>query len=290
LIETYSFKEIIDVQTLRSALAKFQEIEGSNSYGKDVREVNRRGRTYALETDDDWLAQYSKGFSTATYDVCRGPIIPSSLSILAVNFAGLKGTQIIISGISDTGMKPLIDVIVAGVTQSDACSVTDIFIDRYPKDQSLGRIELKSEIVREAPSPVIFIGHGRNQQWRELKDHLHDFHGYDVVSYETIVSAGFVTRDVLDDMLNRSSFGILVMTGEDLTGDGHLRPRQNVVHEVGLFQGRLGFSRAIVLEEESVETFSNLAGVQTIQFPPGRIRETYGDILATLRREFGSAR
>jgi predicted nucleotide-binding protein len=68
-----------------------------------------------------------------------------------------------------------------------------------------------------------------------------------------------------------------------------MRPRQNVVHEAGLFQGRLGFSRAIVLIEEGIEDFSNLQGVHQIPYTKGNIKETFGDVLATLRREFGTA-
>jgi hypothetical protein len=137
------------------------------------------------------------------------------------------------------------------------------------------------------PPPTVFIGHGRSQQWQDLKDHLHEQHGYAVEAYEIGARAGHAIRDILVDMLVRSSFAILLMTGEDETTEGQLRARQNVVHEIGLFQGRLGFNRAIVLVEEGVELFSNLQGIQQVRYSRGNIRETYGDILATLRREFG---
>jgi len=87
-------------------------------------------------------------------------------------------------------------------------------------------------------------------------------------------------------MMKSSSFALLVMTGEDETAEGGFRARQNVVHEAGLFQGKLGFERAIVLLEEGVEEFSNIHGITQIRFKRGNIRETYGDVLATLRREF----
>jgi len=77
------------------------------------------------------------------------------------------------------------------------------------------------------------------------------------------------------------------MTGEDETKDGNLRARQNVVHESGLFQGRLGFSRAIILLEEGTEEFSNIAGLQQIRFSKGKIKESFGDVLAVLKRELG---
>lgn len=136
------------------------------------------------------------------------------------------------------------------------------------------------------PKPTVFIGHGRNTQWRDLKDHLHDKHGYDIEAYEIGARAGHAIRDILQDMLTRSSFAILVMTGEDETLNGNLRPRQNVIHEAGLFQGRLGFNRAIVLLEEGTEEFSNIQGIEQIRFTKGNIKETFGEILAVLRREF----
>jgi len=136
------------------------------------------------------------------------------------------------------------------------------------------------------PQPRVFIGHGRSGQWRDLKDHLHEQHGYLVEAYETGARAGHVIRDILEEMLDASSFAVLVHTGEDETLDGSKRARQNVIHETGLFQGRLGFGRAIVLLEDGVEGYSNLQGVHQIQYSAGNIKETFGDVLATLRREF----
>lgn len=136
------------------------------------------------------------------------------------------------------------------------------------------------------PKPRIFIGHGRSTLWRDLKDHLQDKQGFPVEAYEIGARAGHAIRDILEDMLERSSFAVLVMTGEDETASGDILARQNVVHEAGLFQGKLGFSRAIVLLEEDTKEFSNIHGIEQIRFSRGNIKETYGEILATLKREF----
>lgn len=136
------------------------------------------------------------------------------------------------------------------------------------------------------PKPIVFIGHGRNTQWRDLKDHLHDKHGYEIEAYEIGARAGHAIRDILEAMLKRSSFAILVMTGEDETSDGNFRARQNVIHEIGLFQGKLGFNKAIVLLEEGTEEFSNIHGIEQIRFKKENIKETFGEILAVLKREF----
>lgn len=143
----------------------------------------------------------------------------------------------------------------------------------------------RSRIVA-SPVPVkIFIGHGRDQQWRDLKDHLHEKHGFEVVAYEVGPRAGLGIKEVLEGMLNESSFALLVLTGEDEKSDQQLHARQNVVHEAGLFQGRLGFRRAIVLLEEGVAEFSNISGLNHIPFAKGNIKETFGEVLATINRE-----
>jgi Predicted nucleotide-binding protein containing TIR -like domain len=135
-------------------------------------------------------------------------------------------------------------------------------------------------------APTVFIGHGHNPLWRDLKDHLGDLHGYRVEAFETGARSGHTIRDVLEDMLHKTSFALLVLTAEDEHADGSLHARQNVVHEAGLFQGRLGFSRAVLLLEDGCDEFTNIHGVQQIRFSTGNIKETFGDVLATLRREF----
>lgn len=136
------------------------------------------------------------------------------------------------------------------------------------------------------PKPTVFIGHGHSTEWMSLKTYLSDQMGFPVEAYETGSRAGHTIRDVLDAMINATSFAILVMTGEDEQPDGRVRPRQNVVHETGLFQGALGFRRAIVLLEDDVEEFSNLAGIQYLPFRKGNIRDAFGDVIAALKREF----
>jgi predicted nucleotide-binding protein len=75
------------------------------------------------------------------------------------------------------------------------------------------------------------------------------------------------------------------MTGEDEQKDSKLHARLNVVHEAGLFQGRLGFNRAIVVLEEGCEEFSNIEGLGQIRFPKGNIKAAFEEIRQVLERE-----
>jgi len=77
-------------------------------------------------------------------------------------------------------------------------------------------------------------------------------------------------------MLDNAQMAFLLMTGEDETAEGKIRARENVVHEVGLFQGRIGFSKAIVLLEQGCEEFSNILGIGEIRFPKGNIKSAFG--------------
>lgn len=144
------------------------------------------------------------------------------------------------------------DVTVEAATRNEIESIFSVF------DKNAERCRLPVE-PEATPPPKIFIGHGGSPQWRDLKDHLHEKHGYAIEAYEIGSREGHAVRDILEEMLDESLFALLVLTGEDETRDGGLRARQNVVHESGLFQGRLGFSRAIILLEEGMEEFSNIA-------------------------------
>jgi len=138
----------------------------------------------------------------------------------------------------------------------------------------------------DVPKVKVFIGHGRAEAWRELRDHLADKHGIAVEAYEIGARAGQTIREVLEQMLTQSSFAVLVLTGEVRDTEGGIHARDNVIHELGLFQGRLGFNRAIALVEEDVAEFSNIHGIQQIRFPRGGIKGTFGDVVAVIRREF----
>ncbi|KAA0909597.1 hypothetical protein FLO80_20915 [Aquicoccus porphyridii] len=137
------------------------------------------------------------------------------------------------------------------------------------------------KIEKERVPPTVFLGHGRSAAWRDLRDHLRDHHGYKVEAYETGARAGHTIRDIVEQMAKKSDMAFLVHSAEDELQNGRFQARPNVIHETGLFQGKLGFSRAIVLLEEGCEEFSNLAGIQQIRFSKNNIRETFGDVLGS---------
>jgi hypothetical protein len=131
----------------------------------------------------------------------------------------------------------------------------------------------------------VFIGHGRSKEWKDLKDFISDRMRLPWDEFNRIPVAGIPNTVRLSTMLDAAVIAFLVMTAEDEKADGKMQARMNVVHEAGLFQGRLGFSRAIVMLEEGCEEFSNIEGLGQIRFPKNNIRAAFHDVQLVLERE-----
>lgn len=255
-----SYKAFFNSRTLRQAWEELVQKAGQTPPSTpDDLQVRDAGATWNFDTVEEFLAAYRPDIAMARFD----HIMKGYRFILSFE-AFLSQTNITIRAPS----RPEIE------------AIFNVFEEALP-DSLLATSDPPIQ------KPVIFIGHGQSGAWRDLKDHLQDKHGYEISAYEIGSRAGHTIRDILEEMLDESSCAFLVLTGEDEMPDGRLLARQNVIHETGLFQGRLGFSRAIVLLEGGAEEFSNLAGIQQIRFAKSNIKETFGEVLAVLRREFG---
>jgi Predicted nucleotide-binding protein containing TIR-like domain len=168
--------------------------------------------------------------------------------------------------------------------------------------QAFGVTFRRSDIERAMPSPPlslagherrqnmtagkhIFIGHGQSLIWLKLKDFLKDRLFLTVDEFNRVPTAGVATLDRLEEMLKDAAFAFLILTAEDEQADGKVHARLNVVHEAGLFQGRLGFTRAIIMLEDGCEEFSNIQGLGQLRFPAGMIDAKFEEIRRVLERE-----
>ena len=166
-------------------------------------------------------------------------------------------------------------------------------ISRWTND--LESIYERLELYEESPNAQkhipsnenkkIFIGHGRSLVWLLLKDFIKDTLKLSYEEFNRVSTAGEFTGARLKKMLDESCMAFLIMTGEDEQADGSLHARENVIHEVGLFQGRLGFKKAIILLEDGCKDFSNIHGLIYIPFPKGKIEAAFEEIRGVLKRE-----
>jgi predicted nucleotide-binding protein len=162
-------------------------------------------------------------------------------------------------------------------------------IDRLPDSQLIQQLPGDAPQVRQAVSEAkpkcVFVGHGHSRLWARLKAYLQDELGLAVVTYESKPRTGESIVPVLEEMLGQATFAIMILTAEDEVGEDKRRARQNVVHEAGLFQGRLGFRKAVLLVQDGVETFTNVDGLQHIRFSGDNIEQAFYELQRVLKRE-----
>jgi predicted nucleotide-binding protein len=130
----------------------------------------------------------------------------------------------------------------------------------------------------------IFIGHGRSKIWARVKLFITDELGLEAITFEDESRTSETILNVLAEFLDEASYAILILTSEDEVASGKLRARQNVIHEAGLFQGRLGFDKVIILKQENIEEFSNLAGLQYIPFSSDNIEHTFYELQRKMKK------
>lgn len=220
--------------------------------------------TWEFDTDEEFAAEHRKGDISSSYAV-HFMLTGAFNSIYLTVDTSATGTSLAVSA----------------PTRSDVLRVVGIF-DTHVRESTPP--PPPPSFAQPKPAPRIFIGHGQAHDWQTLAIELKK-HEIDARAFETGARAGHTLRDILDGELLHTDLALIVLTAEDEQLDGRMHARQNVVHEAGLFQGRLGWGRAILLIEEGVEEFSNSAGVIHIKFRKNAISSVIGDVLAVLKRE-----
>jgi predicted nucleotide-binding protein len=120
---------------------------------------------------------------------------------------------------------------------------------------------------------------------------------FDVILWsEGVFKVTNYTLQTLEDEVDLCDFAVAVAHGDDITevrGTEWPAPRDNVIFELGLFMGRLGRSRAILMEprDEKVKLPSDMAGVTTIayRYVPGKDEGSHiGPAVNALRNHINS--
>jgi CRP/FNR family cyclic AMP-dependent transcriptional regulator len=99
----------------------------------------------------------------------------------------------------------------------------------------------------------------------------------------------------LEAAVERSDFAIAVIDGDDTVqsrGQTSLAPRDNVTFELGLFMGKLGLARTLLVErrDAQVKLASDLRGITTLSYPPGpddRLQARLGPVSHEIAKHVG---
>jgi predicted nucleotide-binding protein len=134
-------------------------------------------------------------------------------------------------------------------------------------------IRANSELAQPKEEDVrrVFLSHGRSADWRTVQPFIERDIGIPTLELEQEPNLGRTIIEKLIDNAARCSSAVIVMTGDDVANEDEARVRENVMHEIGFFQGKYGRNSVVLLHEEGVNIPSNLAGVAYIPFPKSSI-------------------
>jgi predicted nucleotide-binding protein len=133
------------------------------------------------------------------------------------------------------------------------------------------------------PLNRVFITHGRSNDWREVQSYIEKDVGLTTMELAQEPSQGMTIIEKLLDGAARCDSAVIVMTGDDIDEHGNARARENVMHEIGFFQGKYGRAQVILLHEDGVSIPTNLSGVVYIPFPKGSISAGFHVLMRELR-------
>lgn len=147
-------------------------------------------------------------------------------------------------------------------------------VDRLIRDiDQMFEIRANSELEPPKQDAVrcVFITHGRSNDWRTVQPFIEKDVGLSTVELAQEPNMGRTIIEKLIDNAARCDCAVIVMTGDDVTKENEARVRENVMHEIGFFQGRYGRNFVVLLHEDGVNIPTNLAGVAYIPFPKDHI-------------------
>lgn len=159
-----------------------------------------------------------------------------------------------------------------------ACDIEYIFEVRA--HSNIGEAAVEEEQTR------VFISHGRSSDWRAVQAYIEKDLKADTLELAQEPNKGRTVLQKLDEESDKCSFAVVVMTGDDDVDASAPRARENVMHEIGFFQGKLGLANVCLLYEEGTNIPSNVHGLVYIPFPKGLVSATFGDLARELRAVF----
>jgi predicted nucleotide-binding protein len=134
-------------------------------------------------------------------------------------------------------------------------------------------IRANSELEQPKQEAIqrVFITHGRSHDWRAVQAFIEKDVQLPTIELAQEANLGRTIIEKLIDSAARCSSAVIVMTGDDVANEEESRVRENVMHEIGFFQGRYGRNLVVLLHEEGVNVPTNLAGVAYVPFPKGNV-------------------
>ena len=159
------------------------------------------------------------------------------------------------------------------------------FISKRDAD-AVHQIIIRVQEVLMQEKNRVFLSFGHNELLKlRLKDFIQNTLGIRTIVLADQPARGLTIVERLEKAAKQCSFALILLTKDDEQKDDAVRARQNVIHELGFFQGKYGRENVVLLAERGVELFSNISGIVRIEFEPAH----FESIFDPLRREIESS-
>lgn len=149
---------IFSAEVIKEAVKVFDSFDTEDTLQK-ILTIDTEKDTWRYDTENEFYAAYREGFNRASF----------SKNCMDYSF------DITVYGVFSDYNKDT-EVSIEAPDKLEILKVFEIFEANYAD----AKIPEETPVDAEPPSPTIFIGHGKNPAWRDLKDHLHEKHGYEV--------------------------------------------------------------------------------------------------------------
>lgn len=121
----------------------------------------------------------------------------------------------------------------------------------------------------------IFLSHGKSPLWQEVANYIEQKLAHEVVEFTEALNQGRTAIQKLEQDTEECAFAIIVLTADDEQASGSPRSREKVIHEIGYCQGTFGRENVLVLKQDGVAEFSDLAGIVYVPFAGNDIKSTF---------------
>jgi hypothetical protein len=134
-----------------------------------------------------------------------------------------------------------------------------------------------SKRIREK-TIVWLIRGGQSSTWLEVGRFLEHQLQLKYTEFTDASAKRFLVTERVAQMAFGADLAVAVMSAEDKVDGGGFRARQNVIHEIGVAQGALGWERVIICREEGVESFTNMSGLVYISYKRDAVTASFDDL------------
>jgi predicted nucleotide-binding protein len=129
----------------------------------------------------------------------------------------------------------------------------------------------------------VFIIHGLSEDWRIVEKYINEELHFKTSLLQDDNKFGETLIDRLEETIDFDcDCAVAIMTPDEKMANGDYRASQNVIFEIGYYQGVEDWDDVIILQNNSLKIQAEITGLTTIDYKTGEIESTFTRLKARL--------